>query len=474
MKALNLQIKKGKKAYYLRLADAIRQAIKIGQIRPGEYFPSARVLATELQCHRHTVMAAINELMAEGWINSQERKGYIVSKDLPQDYFISRPTAKSPESSPHVYNIARDIVVPRRNATSGMKYSFQSGMPDLRLFPYDELRSCFSDSLKSMDSALLSYGEPFGHAPFIEEISCYLRRVRSITNRKIIITHGSQEAIFIIGQLLLSPGDNVAVEELGYPPAWAALKSTGARLVGIPVDHAGMDTEALEKILKRRKIALIYTTPLHQYPTTVTLPIDRRLKLYQLAAKYNVPILEDDYDHEFHFRSQPLAPLAGSDPSGLVLYVSTFSKVLYPSARLGFMAIPEQIFNRLSDFKRIISSQNNTLTQDAIARWMRDGGLERHMRKMRRIYQLRRDCMAEILSQSGMDFTLPDGGMALWVDTKVNSARLAQRANEKGVFIMPAQQFSLDGKLSQLVRLGYANQSPDEIKRGLNLILQLL
>lgn len=473
MKTLNLSIKKGKEALYLRAAQAIRSAIKEGVLKPGELLPSARGLAQELSCHRHTVLSAFNELVAEGWIEGEERKSFRVSEDLPDDYFISQKSERDNEKKQSDYRLVREARITKKDVGQKIKYAFQSGLPDLRLFPNEQLRSCINDSIKRLGSNLLGYSSPFGHQPLIMEIEKYLRRVRSIKDRKIIVTNGSQEGIFIIGQLFLKPGDTVLVESFGYPPAWEALRASGAKLLGVPVDDSGIVIEELKKILRRKKPRLIYTTPLHQYPTTVTLPVPRRLELYELAAEYGIPILEDDYDHEFHYRSQPLPPLASNDPSGLVLYVSTFSKVLYPAARCGFMAVPENLFKPLSDFKRIVSRQNDTIIQDAIARWMRDGGFERHMRKMRRNYQQRRDATVEFLQNYDVNFNLPDGGMALWLDTKVNASKLSQMADKNGVHVNPEKYFTLDDRAGRHLRLGYANQTPQEIRNGLKILMRL-
>ena len=474
MKALNLTLPKNKNALYLRLAQALRRAIKVGSVKPGEALPSARELAMNLSCHRHTVLAAFNELVAEGWIQGQERKTFSVSTDLPDGYFKPKKDAYRKNGTKLNYRLVRKANISKKDISPQIKYAFQSGLPDLRLFPNEQLRLCINDSIKRMGSRLLTYSNPFGHQPLIDEIEKYLRRVRSINNRKIIVTNGSQESIFILAQCFLKPGDTVLVEELGYPPAWEALRASGANLLGMPINENGIIIEELKKILEQRKVRLIYTTPLHQYPTTVTLPLPRRLELYQLAAKYKVPLLEDDYDHEFHYRSQPLAPLASNDPHDLVLYVSTFSKVLYPAARCGFMAVPEKLFKPLSDFKRIISRQNDNIIQDAIARWMKEGGFERHMRKMRRTYQQRRDSMTEYLQNFDVDWHLPDGGMALWLNTKVNSSKLSLLADKNKVHVTPEKFFSLSKKNGVHLRLGYANQTPQEIHEGLKVLMTLL
>jgi GntR family transcriptional regulator/MocR family aminotransferase len=277
----------------------------------------------------------------------------------------------------------------------------------------------------------------------------------------------------------VQPGDKVAVERLGYPPAWKALRAAGGVLVPVNIDDEGMDPDSLAKTLRGQKIRLIYITPQHQYPTTATLPISRRLRIYELAARAGVPILEDDYDHEFHYRSQPLAPLASRDPDGLVVYVSTFSKVLFPSARIGLMAVPAGLTVPLTAYKGLVTRQNETLIEDALARWIASGGFERHLRRMRRIYEERRDAAIESLTQGKaagypLSWYAPDGGMAIWLNVGADADRVARRAGCMGAYVAPESVFQLIRTPSRHLRLGFANQSSQEIRQGLRLVLQAI
>lgn len=481
MRELTLTLSREKKPVSLRIADAIRGSIQAGQLEKRERLPSTRALARALRVNRHTVMAALNELVCEGWITSRMRQDYQVNERLPSGFFEASPLkSEIPSRGEHRWRLVRSAGE-RLSASQSFaaRYAFKSGLPDLRLFPQREFKSCLGDSLKLSRLRVLDYGDPAGHPPLIEALKAYLRRVRAVSGREIIITHGSQEGIYLAAQLLVKPGDAVAVERLGYPPAWEALKAAGGTLVAIDIDSEGMDPDSLAKILRRRRIRLIYTTPLHQYPTTATLPIARRLRLYELAARAGVPILEDDYDHEFHYRSQPLAPLASRDPDGLVIYVSTFSKVLFPSVRIGFMAVAPRLAAALAGYRRIVSRQNETLLQDAVARWMGSGGFERHLRRMRRTYEERREAISASLQEGkdlGIPFSwrVPDGGMAVWVDVGGDADRVAVQARALGVYVQPESSFQLRRAPSRHLRLGFANQSPEEIKSGMNLLFQAL
>lgn len=477
---LNLSIPQDRRASYLRIAEGLRHAIQSGRLRPGERLPSCRRLAEMLGVHRHTVTAAADELVAEGWLEGGARRAHRVSAVLPSDFF--RPRAKHAPARPQrtlKWRLAREAGPPHVGSGGGpdCRYSFTGGVPDLRLFPYEEFRACMAQALRSSPSRLGDYGDPAGHPEFIERLALYLRRVRALTGRRILVTHGSQEGMFLVGQLLLRQGDKVAVDELGFPPAWDAFRAAGAQLVPVRLDGQGMVPDALEAALERHEIRLIYLTPHHQYPTTVTLPAARRLRIYELASRRGIPIMEDDYDHEYHFRSQPIAPLASADPCGLVIYASTLSKVMFPSIRLGFLAVPEAIHRPLADLRAVVTRQSNIFLQDAVARWMDNGGFERHLRRMRRVYAERRDALVGALSAgrgSGLplDWKVPDGGMALWLDCGMDSDAIAREARLRGLLVQPESRFRFNAtRAGTHLRLGYASRTPEETHAGMSLLL---
>lgn len=479
MRLLNFSIPRDERPAYQRIADGVREAVLAGKLHPGEALPSTREIAAVAGAHRHTVMTALDELVAAGWVVAKERQGYRVCETLPVEELGARATPRARAGRRHEPRLVRSAGVERLVADGPVRFNFQSGLPDLRLFPHAELRSCLARALRRSGPELLGFGDPAGHPPFVAALATYLRRARQISDREIVVTHGSQEGLFLAAQLLVAPGDAVAVEALGYSPAWGALRAAGGRLVPVGVDEQGLDPDALARVLSRRRIRLLYLTPLHQYPTTVTLPAARRLRVYELAVQYGVPILEDDYDHEFHYRCQPLAPLASADPAGLVVHVSTFSKVLYPSARLGFMALPASLASPARDFRRIVSRQNDAVLQEGVRRWMQDGGLERHLRRMRRVYEERRDALVGALEEARarghrLAWRVPDGGMALWLDTFQDSAALARRARARGIHVVPEARFQLTPTRGTHLRLGFASQSPEEIRAGVRSLLSLV
>lgn len=481
MSQLALQLDPTIKSMYLRLADGIRKAISNGQLMPCEKLPSARELANSFQINRHTVMAAYHELIAQGWLESIERKHYQVAQRLPIE---TSKTATSPSLKDRRFQWpirpALDIDSPTKPATE-YQINLAGGMPDINLFPFKEFKGYMSQSLLNAKVQHLGYGNNQGTSQFIEQVQTYLRRVRSITDKQVIAVNGTQEALFLLAQVLIKPGDQIAVESLGYQPAWDAFKTAGAKLVGIKQHRKGIDVTHLKEMIIKGNIKMIYLTPLHQYPTTVTMPIEERMEIYALAVKYGIIIVEDDYDHEFHYDSQPLAPMAANDPSGQVIYLATFSKIMFPGCRIGCMAVDPSLVPALLKYRSIINHKTNTLLQDAIALWMKDGAFERHLRRMTKTYRQRRENLVELLSdyqQQGfdLDYYIPAGGMALWLDIKENASELEEYCLQQDIYIQTEGRFHLERKNDQnrFIRLGFAGISSEKLANGLTTIFDFL
>lgn len=447
---------------YLQLAEQIRQAVKEGRVQAGELLPSTRRLAAQVGRHRHTVLRALEELVSEGWLTSEPGRGFRVTEQHFQDLKVS------PASWPQLPSFPEPL-----GQESG-RYHFHSGLPDLRHFPKDEFFRCFRAVMREADpTRLLSYSFPGGSERFRACLQEYLRRIRGLMKGQIVVTHGSQEAIFLLAQLLLrGERRKVVVEALGYRQAWEAMRLCGAELVGLPVDQDGLCVDALEELVADGPPALIYLTPLHHYPTTVTLSRERRAQLLKIITRHQIPVLEDDYDHEFHYSGRPLTPLASEDESGLVLYVSTFSKLVYPSARLGYAVVPEPLFKPLNRLKNWSSRQNDLLLQEAMVRWMEGGGLERHLRRMRLLYRGRMEVMMEGLDQMGLAYRRPNGGMSLWVDTGKDSRRVADHAKGMGLALRAGAAYHLEtpSMPETHLRLGFAGTDTEEIRTGLKLL----
>ncbi|WP_141735249.1 aminotransferase-like domain-containing protein [Oligoflexus tunisiensis] len=486
MKLLTIKLDDTSGPIYRQGKTSLEKAIRQGILRAGDQLPSARTLAEQLQVNRHTVRVAYEELLAEGWIRAEERIGYFVADDFPQENGIARNTVQA--SGPgllweqlHRKGKAHSRLgrVEEMNLAA-FPYNLQSSVPDLRLFPVQELKSCFSRALRQLTSHLDYHGAR-GDPLLLECLSDLLRQQRQLGTQELILTQGSQEAIFMTASLLLKPGSVVAVEEKGYQPAWQCFRHFGAELMPIRLDGEGLVPEDLERKLQEGRIDLLYLTPLHQYPTTVTLTPARRARIMNLLRDFRVPLLEDDYDHDVHFDSLPPLPMAAQDTERLVIYVSTLSKLIFPGARLGFMAVPPESLPWFLEMKAYTSRVNETLASRAVALWIQDGGLGRHLRRLRRIYRERRDHLVEYLSNRGFfrdhcAFEAPQGGMNLWLDIGRNPQDIVEKAREAGLLLSGEHLYVTPERRPEArhLRLGYAAHDEREMKKALALLQKIL
>lgn len=481
MKTLNLTLDTSKKKLYLKIADALKEAIKQNHVVALEKLPSTRVLAEQLNVNRHTVMSSYSELVSQGWIENKERQGYFVAQYLPVTSSRSAGRHHKKVVKKLKWRIVKENTRLASKPASQYPLNFAGGNPDISLFPFYEFKGYMADALSRPNISELNYGDNAGFKGFIEEVGTYLRRVRSIQDRELIVVNGTQEALYILAQVLLKAGDKVAVESLGYRPAWNAFENAGAELIGVNQTEQGIDVGHLESLIIQHKIRLLYLTPLHQYPTTTTLPIKQRVKIYQLAQQHNIPIIEDDYDHEYHYQSQPLAPMAATDPSGLVIYLSSFSKIMFPGIRLGVIAVDKALAQHIINYRTMLNHKANVVVQDAVSRWMRDGAFERHLRKTTRIYQKRRELMVQLLGKYQnlgikLTFSVPPGGMALWVNVGKNALQISQEASKQGIYLLAENSFHLDNKNNkdQFIRLGFAGLNEEKIHKGLAKLMLII
>ncbi len=461
---------------FQQIAQAIRADIRRGRLRPGDALPGSRSLAQSLGVHRNTVLAAYRELEAEGWTTAEQRSTRVAS-DLPEAPARRTRTDRGPGydlAPPHTPGPWSSL----RSGPPGT-LSLSGGLPDLRLVPTDLLSRAFRRALRT--PALLGYGNPLGEARLRAALGLLLSETRglAVSADQVLVTPGSQGALDLVARTLLRPGDRVAVEDPGYESAWATLRAAGAELVPVPVDGAGLQVEALEACLRQGPLRAIYLTPHHQYPTTVTMSAPRRLRLLELARQHRIAILEDDYDNEFHFEGRPVLPLAGDDPSGVVLYLGTLSKILAPGLRIGFVTGPRVVVEALAARRAIADGQGNLALQRAAAELLEEGLLQRHARKMRRTYLARRSALATALGRhlgGSASFELPPGGMSLWLrlDPSLDAETWANRALRLGVLVDPGRRFDFHGRPLPNLRLGYAALDERELDEAVRRLARAL
>jgi GntR family transcriptional regulator/MocR family aminotransferase len=463
---------------FIQIAKTLVDDICRGRLRPGDRLPGTRTLARQMGVNRVTVLAAYDELAAEGWVATHPARGTFVSVELPQGQVRSdqpkRELAIGWKSAAYLLPAGASLtkwLQPTRGVLM-----FRSSYPDTRLVRVEPLVRAYRRVLRRSSGRLLGYGEPEGHPRLRRAISQMLRGTRALATsaENILITRGSQMALTLVSRALLRPGDVVAVEEPGYRHAWDAFKQAGATLVPIAVDDQGLGVAGLVRLAKRSRIRAVYVTPHHQLPTTVTLSANRRQELVSLARAHQFVIIEDDYDHEFHFDGPPVTPLASLDPS-IAMYIGTFSKVLAPGLRLGYIAAPADVVERLSAYRQAIDMQGDPALEAALAELIEDDEIPRHVRRVKRIYRRRRDLLTTLLERSlgnAVSFSVPAGGIGLWVRVTpaVDVEAWAAASYRRGAAFLTAREFALDRQPGPYLRLGYACLNEQELHTAVDRI----
>jgi GntR family transcriptional regulator/MocR family aminotransferase len=425
--------------------------------------------------HRNTVLAAYHELAAEGWIFTEPARGTFVSSalpDVPARRFARTAAPRSDVPARVGYALTPASASPLPLPTPNGVLSLNGGIPDVRLVPTDALARAYRRALRS-SRASLGYADPRGCERLRVALAEMLSATRALAAgpETVLVTRGSQMALDLVARALVAPGDVVAVEALGYRPAWEALRAAGARLVALPVDEDGMRTDALEALLVRGPVRAVYVTPHHQYPTTAVLAPGRRLALLELARRARIAVIEDDYDHEFHYDGRPVLPLASADRAGVVVYVGTLSKVLAPGLRIGYVVAPKALIDTLVSLRAYVDRQGDHVLERAVAELLEDGEVQRHIRRARRAYRARRDVLMSSLERALGDrlrFRPPLGGTAIWVevDARVDVTAWEARALKCGVAIQAGQRFAFDGRVRQNLRLGFAQLTESELREA--------
>jgi GntR family transcriptional regulator / MocR family aminotransferase len=386
---------------YRQICMWFQRSILSGQLQPGQRVPSTRALAKTLRISRIPVLSAYELLIAEGYLHAYSGAGTCVSRSIPDPFL--RPAK---DALPDHVAIAPDSASgrsPSRRA-AGMRLPAQVWLKttrscgDLRHFPIGTWSKLVKRHTDDISKETMGYGEPMGYWPFREAVAEYLGASRAVRCRpsQVLVTTGSQQALQICALALLDPGDRAWIEEPGYPGAQQALRAAGATLVRIPVDPQGMDVE--HGIRAAEDARAVYVTPAHQYPLGVAMSAARRVELLSWAARNGVWVVEDDYDSEYRFNTNPPASLQGRDRNGRVIYVGTLTKVMFPTLRLGFAVIPEDLVESFLDVRNAIDTAcTSVLYQMAMTDFIREGHFSRHINRIRAVYMARREAMVDAL-----------------------------------------------------------------------------
>jgi GntR family transcriptional regulator/MocR family aminotransferase len=444
-------------------------AVVEGRLRAGEQLPPSRVLARDLGVSRNTVAGAYDRLTADGFLVARVGAGTYVNPDQ-----VRRPGRRSaPTGAIAPRPVWRGIEPAVTSAAWRAPYDFRIGVPDGRLFPAPIWRRLVVRQLRTSMFADARYREPGGHPDLRAAIAHYAAAARSVrvSAADVVVTHGAQQAVDLIGRVLLEPGACVAVEDPGYPPVRQLLQSLGARVVGVPVDEEGLVVDAVPRTAR-----LVYVTPSHQFPMGVAMSLARRRGLVDWAARHQAAIIEDDYDTEFRYSSRPLEPLQALDRHGRVIYVGTFSKTMLPLLRTGYLVAPASLRPALLAAGQLTDWHGDIPTQAALASFIADGLLARHIRRAGTAYAERRAALlAAVERHLAGWFTLVPSAAGLHVallvraEAALDPRALARRAAEVGIGVQALSDFGTDVRQRGLV-LGFGAIDLDRIEPGIRLL----
>lgn len=464
---------------YEQIEKHLRQGILSGSLSQDTRLPASRQLAQDLGVNRITVENAYAALETDGLIFSRVGSGTYV---LPPAKLPPLPKQSAPPTWPlWQQNLPDRGLVPqeiadelRKMASHPDPISFAGGTGDSQLFPADDFRKVLQTVMRRDGIAALDYGERNGYAPLRDTIAHILASQGLQTRpENVLVTAGSQQALALVSQLLLQPGDTILVESPTYASALDLFRALNFKIISIPVDGQGMQVDLLEKQLQQHHPKLIYTIPNFHNPTGTCLSSSRRHQLIILADRYNIPILEDDFVGDLRYEGRAQPALKALDPGGRVIYVSTFSKMLMPGLRVGFIVADGPVYGDLVKFKRVNDLATSSLIQRALEDYVTVGRYQAHLRRSCGIFRKRRNAMLEAITRhlpAGVRLDPPQGGLFIWMKLPENLSadKLLPLAIEEGVNFMPGSGFYPDHTegLSWL-RLNFVVQNEDKIEEGI-------
>ncbi len=470
---------------YRQLYDYFRESILDGRLRPGQRLPATRQLAKELGVSRNTVMLAFDDLLSEGYLEGRAGSGTFITGTLPENMTHAQQPEAARQKKLHSsrqFSQRGEMMVSTSicdmNCAADIR-PFQHGVPALPEFPYEIWARIAARQLRSTSLISLGYNEPAGYRPLREAIAGYLRTSRAVRCEadQIIMVNGVQQAMDLIARLLLDPGDIAWVEDPGYVGTNRALANAGAQLVPVPIDEEGLDVAYGRK--KANDARLVYVTPSHQYPLGVTMSVCRRLELLSWADEADAWIVEDDYDSEYRYCGRPLSSLQGLDVGDRVIYLGTFSKVLFPSLRLGYIVVPEHLVDGFQTARTVVDRHAPVFEQMVLANFIEEGHFARHIRRMRMLYEERQNFLKDaIAAELGglMRASAADAGMHLvgWLPEQFDDRQVAALARQNGLIVNSVSNYSLEHYHKPGLVMGYSAYDEKAIRQGIRTLGKVL
>jgi len=467
---------------YRQVYDAYRTAIVEGRLRAGERVPSTRALAIELNISRIPILEAYAQLLAEGYFESRVGACTVVSRALPDQVItpqarVSKPTRISHRPRPLSVRSSKVLLVETGPWGRGWG-AFGVSQVAYEHFPFLIWNSLVARHCRNIQAESLDYGNPLGSRELREAVATYLRTARAVRceAEQIMIVSGSQQALEITTCVLLDPGSRVWMEEPGYRFARSVFASNSCLIVPVPVDGKGLNVAAgIERCPKAR---VVLVSPSHQYPLGATMSASRRLQLLEWAERSGSWIIEDDYDSEYRYESMPIASLQGLDKNSRVIYVGTFSKVLFPSLRLGYLVIPPDLVDRFVAVRVAMDIAPCGFFQKVLADFIQEGHFSRHIRRMRLLYNERRNVLLESIRTElgvGAEVTGGQAGMHLSVAIKgISDKDIAIRAAKQNLWLVPLSSSYLRKAIRQGFILGFGSTAAEDIPKAVRKMKVLL
>lgn len=458
---------------YLQLANQFIELIKSHKLPPKTKLPSSRKLSELLEVHRKTVVACYEELLLQGWIESIPKKGTYIKATLPilqQQEFLEEEDVQTTCAN---FSFEKRTLLDRKvYETEEDWIVLDDGVSDVRLTPLEDIARTYRRiSTKKSTIDALTYGSTMGNQKLRNVLADYLNETRGVQccEENILITRGSQMGVFLSAKLLLQEGDIIVVGQTNYVAADVSFLERKAELVRVPVDENGLDTCEIERLCKEQKIKAVFVTSHHHHPTTVTLSAERRIHLLNLAKEHQFAIIEDDYDYDFNYNHAPILPLASHDTHGNVIYIGSFCKTVAPVFRIGYMIAPKEFVDEAARMRRYIDRQGDALLELVFVDFLKSGDLDRHIKKILKVYQSRRDLFCELMEKELGDyfsFDVPKGGMAVWtqLDSKYSWQEVSEIARKHKLEIGDWQRYDYENIGHNSIRMGFASKNEEEIR----------
>lgn len=476
---------------YTQICGELREGIKEGVFLPGTRLPSTRRLADALEVSRNTVIKAFDELRSEGYLVSQVGSGTYVAESLPEHHTQAQLTASDARSSSHSLRVSSSVgtaisLSERAETVAGHSLSllddpvqqtaFRPGIPAFDAFPIETWSTLASWRWRTVPADRLEYGNPAGYPPLREQIAEYLRTARGVRceAEQVVILSGTQQAFSLVARVLLDPGDPVCMEDPGFPQMRGAFAAAGA-----DVRRGSVDCDGFVPPSDEDAPCMVGITPSHQYPLGITMSPSRRQELLDWSTAHDVWILEDDYDGEYRYSGRPITALQGMDNSGRVLYTGTFSKVLFPALRLGYLVVPPALKEPIVKMRTVSDRNPPRVPQMILTDFMNEGHFEKHIREMRMLYANRQAVLLEALDEHLGDFIDPassNAGLHLvgYLPEGVDDRAVADRLSDHGIIALPLSFYSTRPLDRGGLLLGYAPVSKDEIRSKVRLMADVL